>query len=182
MKKTYIFEQPFYSIEVVATGAFCIFILVACIGCFISDTLIPRGLCIVFGIAAAYQAWNTFVSLSNPERVTIDEDEGIISFSGFGRSDIYEISKLSKFLVRPFPSSGKTFIRVNDYNAFKGRYWVPTKMFNDSRELFDSLCNLEYKIHPDSLKARARDVNQEYIDHAEQIKQIQKSKRHKKNK
>ena len=30
MKKTYTFEQPFFNIEVLATGVFCLFLVVVC--------------------------------------------------------------------------------------------------------------------------------------------------------
>lgn len=177
MKKTFLYEPPFYNIEVTFTGVFCAFVLVACIVFAITDTFIPRLLAIIFGCVAFYQVWNTFVSLSNPEKVSVDEEGDTISFSGFGRTDTYKISTLTTFLVRPFPSSGKTYIRVGDHNIFKGRYWVPTKMFSDGAELFQYLCDLEYKVHPDSLKARARTVNQEYLDHADEIKAIREQEK-----
>lgn len=70
---------------------------------------------------------------------------------------------IDSFLVREFPSSGKIYLRVNDASLVSGRFWIPTKMFNDSEELFSLLRDLEYKIHPDSLKARARRTNEEYL-------------------
>jgi len=177
MKKAYIYEQPFYGIEVVFTGVFCVCIALACIFCLVTGRFIPRGLCIVFGIAAIYQAWNTFISLSNPEKVIVDDEKNQLIFSGFGRNDSYTISDIKVFNVRPFPSSGKTFIRINNYRLTKGRYWVPTKMFSDGQELFNYLCDLDYRINPHSLKSRARDVNSEYIAHTDQIK---KGKRNRK--
>lgn len=172
MKKTYVYEPPFYNIEVTFTGVFCAVICVACIVMAVLDAFIPRGLAIIFGAVAFYQVWNTFVSLSNPERVTVDEEGDSICFSGFGREDTYQISKLSTFRVRPFPSSGKTYIRVQNHNIFKGRYWVPTKMFSDGGELFSYLVDLSNKVHPDSLQARAHEVNKDYLEHADQIKSI----------
>jgi|GEM_PF-561764 len=177
MKKTYVYEPPFYQIEVTAVGVLCAAVLVACIWMAVANVGIGPELSVVVGIVCFYQVWNTFVSLSNPERVIVDEDADTITFSGYGRENTYVISELKTFLVRPFPSSGKTYVRVNDHSISKGRYWVPTKMFNDSRELFDFLCNLEYRVHPDSIKARARNVNQEYIDHADQIKAIEERQR-----
>ncbi len=108
MKKSYVYEPPFYNIEVTFTGVFCAVICLACVAIAALDIFIPRGLALVFGAVAFYQVWNTFISLSNPERVEIDEEGDSISFSGFGRVDSYKLSELSTFLVRPFPSSGKT--------------------------------------------------------------------------
>ena len=153
MKKSFVYEPPFYKIEVTFTGVFCAVVCIACIAIAVLDAFIPRGLALIFGAVAFYQVWNTFVSLSNPERVEIDEEGDSISFSGLGRVDSYKLSELSTFLVRPFPSSGKTYIRVQDHNIFKGRYWVPTKMFSDGGELFAYLVNLGNKVHPNSLLA-----------------------------
>ena len=159
------------------TGGFCAVICLACVAIAALDIFIPRGLALVFGAVAFYQVWNTFISLSNPERVEIDEEGDSISFSGFGRVDSYKLSELSTFLVRPFPSSGKTYIRVQNHNIFKGRYWVPTKMFSDGGELFTYLVNLGYKVHPNSLQARAHDVNKDYLEHADQIEAIRSKER-----
>ena len=177
MKRTFVYEPPFYHIEVTAVGVVCAVLLAACVWMAVTGAGLGTELAVVVGVVCFYQVWNTFVSLSNPEKVVVDEDAGTITFSGYGRSDTYVVSELTTFLVRPFPSSGKTYVRVNDHSLVRGRYWVPTKMFNDSRELFDYLCDLEYRVHPDSIKARARNVNQEYIDHADQIKAIEEQQR-----
>lgn len=177
MKKSFVYEPPFYKIEVTFTGVFCAVVCIACIAIAVLDAFIPRGLALIFGAVAFYQVWNTFVSLSNPERVEIDEESDSISFSGLGRVDSYKLSELSTFLVRPFPSSGKTYIRVQDHNIFKGRYWVPTKMFSDGGELFAYLVNLGNKVHPNSLLARTHDVNKDYLEHADQIEAIRSRER-----
>ena len=177
MKRTFVYEPPFYHIEVTAVGVVCAVLLAACVWMAVTGAGLGTELAVVVGVVCFYQVWNTFVSLSNPEKVIVDDDAGTITFSGYGRSDTYVISELTTFLVRPFPSSGKTYVRVNDHSLVRGRYWVPTKMFNDSRELFDYLCDLEYRVHPDSIKARARNVNQEYIDNADKIKAVQERER-----
>ncbi|MCI2187373.1 MAG: hypothetical protein LKK41_03300 [Olsenella sp.] len=177
MKKSYVYESPFYNIEVTFTGVFCAVVCIACIAIAGLDVFIPRGLALIFGAVAFYQVWNTFVSLSNPERVEIDEEGDSISFSGFGRVDSYKLSELSTFLVRPFPSSGKTYLRVQNHNIFKGRYWVPTKMFSGGGELFAYLVNLGNKVHPNSLQARAYDINKDYLNHADQIEAVRSKER-----
>ena len=56
------------------------------------------------------------------------------------------------------------YIRINDSSLFKGRYWLQTRVMTDGRELFQRICDLEFRIHPDTLKARARRVNSEYLE------------------
>lgn len=161
MEKKYTYEAPFYFIEVVLVGVVCIAVMIICRALALFYPILPPGLLVFIAIIAFYQVWNTFISLSNPEIVTLSDSE--ISFAGFNRVHSYKIDELSTFLVRPFPSSGKTYIRVNNHTIFKGRYWVPTKVFSDGKELFAQINELDYKINPDSLKSRARRVNSEYI-------------------
>lgn len=179
MNKCYTYQNPYYQIEVLGTGIFCILIFLVCIWCIVTNQFIGRALGFLFAIPAGYQVWNTFVSLSNPQKVCIDETNDTLTFSGLGRCDTYKLSELSAFLVRPFPSSGKLYIRVNNHNLLKGRYWVPTKVFSDGKELFDWCLEKEYTLHPDTLKARARRVNQEYIDNADEIKALRAKNKNK---
>lgn len=169
MKKSYVYEAPFYFIEVVLVGITSVVVLLIALFLAIFYPIVPKELLLLLAVIAGYQSWNTFVSLSNPETVTISDTS--ISFSGFNRIHEYRIQDIETFLVRPFPSSGKAYVRVNKHGILKGRYWVPTKMFDDGKELFDYLIDLEYKIHPNSIKAKARRVNTAYI-----MKQRSKSK------
>ncbi|WP_035425315.1 hypothetical protein [Atopobium fossor] len=161
MEKKYVYEAPFYFIEVVLVGILCAVVTVICLALAVFRPILSPGLLVFIAAVAFYQVWNTFISISNPETVTLSDSE--ISFSGFNRIHTYKINELSTFLVRPFPSSGKTYVRVGNHNIFKGRYWVPTKMFSDGKELFNQINELDYKLNPASLKSRARRVNSEYI-------------------
>ncbi|MDY2787794.1 MAG: hypothetical protein SOU05_00065 [Atopobium sp.] len=168
MEKKYIYEAPFYFIEVVLVGIVCSVVTVVCLALAVFHPILSPGLLVFIAFVAFYQVWNTFISISNPEVVTLSDSE--ISFAGFNRVHIYKIDELSVFLVRPFPSSGKTYIRINNHNLFRGRYWVPTKMFSDGKELFNQINDLDYKINPNSLKSRARRVNSEYIENKKRKK------------
>ncbi|MFV0381897.1 MAG: hypothetical protein ACK5KR_06725 [Breznakia sp.] len=163
--KTYLYNKKQYFLGVVLTGYFCIFIIIMATILMVLNYL--TGLMIVVIIVAFYTIWNSFISNSNPSKVIIGDD--YISFHSFNRKDIYFYEEIEQLRIREFPSSGKMFIRVNDAGILKGRYWLQTKMFDEGKELFVSLLNIEYCMFPDTLKGRARSVNTEYL-------QIQKQK------
>ena len=159
--KTYTYKEPYFTMEVKVEGAFCVFILLACIWLAYTNAFNMWGLYVVFGVAAFYQVWNTFVARCYSHSVVLEDDA--ISFELFGKTQKYQLSELKEFRVREYPSSGKMYLRVGDHNALHGRFWLSTKVFNDGRELFDRIRDLEYRIHPDTLKARARRTNEEYV-------------------
>lgn len=157
--KIYTYDKKAYFMQVKFTGIFCI--LIACVMAYLAITNVMRGLMIFGMIIALYQVWNTFISNSTPEKVIIDEDS--LTFSSFQKENRYVISEMKQLRIREFPSSGKLYIRIDNAGALHGRYWVQTRQFNDGKELFRTLLDIEYKKHPDTLKARARTVNTEYI-------------------
>ena len=159
--KTYTYKEPYFTMEVKGEGFFCVFLLCACVWLTYTNAFNMWGLYVVFGIAALYQVWNTFIARCYSHSVTLDDEQ--ISFELFGKTQSYKLSDLNEFRVREYPSSGKMYLRVGDHNALHGRFWLSTKVFEDGRELFDRLRDLEYQIHPDTLKARARRTNEEYV-------------------
>lgn len=161
---TYTYLRKYFIIEVVLTGIISIAALILCTIWAIMGIYTP--LMVLLDIAAFYQTWNTFVAIANPETVTFTDEE--ISFSCWGRTDSYRIDELTEFRVREFPTAGKMYLRINKHNIFKGRYWLQTKQMSDGAELFRRIQDLEYRIHPDTLKARARRVNTEYIEAEQQ--------------
>lgn len=167
--KTYTYEQPFFTIEVLITGIFCAFIAVVCLVFAALQMYLPPALSVMFAVVALYQVWNTFIAIANPEKVTFEDDA--ISFSAFGRTDRFAYSDISEFRVREFPSAGKMYIRINDGGLLKGRYWIQSKVMSDGEELFNRILDFEYAKHPDTIKARARRVNTEYLEHQEQIEE-----------
>lgn len=159
--KTYTYKEPYYTLEVKGEGIFCALILIACIWLAYTNTFNMRGLYIVFGFVALYQVWNTFVAKCFARTVTVSEDQ--IAFESLGKTQAYSFEGLSEFRVREYPSSGKMYLRVGNHNVLRGRFWLSTRVFEDGQELFALLRDLEYEIHPDTLKARARRTNEEYI-------------------
>lgn len=158
--KEYVFDKQRFLIEVTITGIFCFAIMILAIILALTGYLAP----LMIGIAciAAYTCWNSFVSKSNSEKVIVDDTS--IRFYAYHREDVYTLSEIRQLRIREFPSSGKMYIRIDHYNAFKGRYWLQTNLFSDGKELFHKLLDIEYAMHPDTLKARARRVNSEYLD------------------
>ncbi len=163
---TYTYLRKYFIIEVVITGFISIGALVLCTIWAIQGTY--PALMLLIDVAAFYQAWNTFVAIANPETVTLTDEE--LSFSCWGRTDTYRIDELTEFRVREFPTAGKMYLRVNKHNLFKGRYWLQTKQMSNGAELFRRIQDLEYQIHPETLKARARRVNTAYLESEQKAK------------
>lgn len=176
MEKTYTYMRRYFVVEVILTGLICIAALIIC-PILAYQGFMP-GIMLVLMIPAFYQAWNTFVAIANPKTVTIDDQ--MISFGAWGRSDTFRFDKLRSFQVREFPSAGKMYIRIDGGNWLHGRYWLQTRVMTDGKELFQRLCDTEYRINPNTLKARARRVNARYIA-AEEHHKCESSKPVKKN-
>ena len=157
--KTYTYIRRYFAIEVIATGIIALAALVICP--LLAARNIMAGIMVVLMIPAAYQVWNTFIAIANPETVTLAD--GFIEFGAWGRHDRYELADVHEFRVREFPTAGKMYVRVNGGGLLRGRYWLQTRVMSDGRELFERICDREYAMHPDSLKARARRVNSEYL-------------------
>lgn len=150
--KQYIYEPKRFFVSVTFTGLFCIAICVACIGAFFDLVPLPRGIAVIAGIVAAYQVWNTFIALANPQVVTIDDTT--IRFGAYGRTDTFALADITTFSVREF--SGKRYVRINGGGMLKGRYWLQTAYVENGDELEAWLADFEYRIDPHSLKSQAR--------------------------
>lgn len=157
--KTYVYIKRYYVLEVMLTGLIAIGALVIC-PLLALNGFMP-GIMIVLIVPSVYQIWNTFVAIANPETVTIDDE--FIEFGGWGRTDKYLWSEINDFRVREFPTAGKMYIRINGGGLFRGRYWLQTRVMSDGKELFRRMCDIEYSMHPNSLKARARRTNSAFM-------------------
>lgn len=170
--KSYMYGKRSFFIQVTFTGIFCIIICFTCV--LLAFVGYMPQMMLFFTLVAAYNVWNTFISKSTSEEVIIDDE--YISFSAYNHCDKYLFSDIKKLRIREFPSSGKMYIRVNESSVLKGRYWIQTKQFENGKELFRALLDLEYKMHPDTLKARARTVNTEYLEAEKHIQPKRKKK------
>lgn len=158
--KEYSYDKRSFLVGVTITSIFCLVLMVVCLLLALFN-IMPALLCFV-ALVAFYTVWNSFISKSNSQKVIITDTS--IQFYCYHRLDTYVIKDIERLSIREFPTSGKMYIRMNHPTIFKGRYWLQTKLFSDGNELFRSLLDLEYKLHPDTLKARARRVNSAYIE------------------
>ncbi|MDR2551614.1 MAG: hypothetical protein LBD31_00385 [Treponema sp.] len=160
MKKEYIYDPKRYFMQITLIGWFCVAVFL--LSLFMIGFSSNRPLFFLAALAAAYTVWNTFLSGSNPNKVILEEDG--ISFESYGKRIKYPFSGITVFLVKDFRGSGKIFLRINRHNLLRGRFWIHTREFNDSEELFLYLLKLEYQTHPDGLKARAWDSTRPDVD------------------
>lgn len=159
-EKEYQIESRFFHIHTTVNGIFA--------GCAIIASIIgilmgfyPKLMGMVI-LVSAYTAWNTFIAISNPQKVVLSDD--FVSFSAYGRTDSFALWELDRFMIREFPSAGKMYIRINKAGLLKGRYWLYTMMYSDGQELFRRLLEIERNIHPDSLKTQAYRSSVKYAE------------------
>jgi hypothetical protein len=151
MSKEYIFDPKVYFTRIILTGIFCVFVFCFSLYMIISGN--HRQLFILIGAVSAYASWNALISGANPNKIILEEDG--ISFVSPGRWNKYLFSEIKVFLAKDFRGSGKIFLRINKSSFFKGRYWIHTREFNDSYELYLFIMKLEHQTHPNSIKSRA---------------------------
>ena len=149
--KEYCYDKKTFTIKVTAISVFCILISLYVIW----QMLVTKQMnMLLILIITGYTIWNSFISMSNPSKVVLSKDG--VTFSAYGREDHYPMADIKSFRVKDFPGSRKMFIRVNGGGILKGRYWVAAYYFNDTDELYNAILELENKIHPGTLKSRAR--------------------------
>lgn len=154
--KTYTYTPKEYNIKVTVPSVFTVFIFIVCIYEIIFSA--NKAVFALVGFIALYTFWDTFVSISNPSQVKISSQ--FLSFIAYGREHQYLLEDIYSFKIKEFRYSGKMFIRINKANRLRGRYWLNTKEFPDGNELFQYMMDLEHHVHPNSLKAIARNSNQ----------------------
>ena len=149
--KEYNYNAKKFRMKVTVTGVFCILIALYAIWQLIV-TKEPIWVAVI--IVAGYTVWNSFVTISNPSKVTLSDEE--IVFSAYGREDHFPMTEIKSFRVKDFPNVRKLFVRINNASWFKGRYWIPAAFFNDTDELYKAILDIEERIHPSTLKSMAR--------------------------
>jgi hypothetical protein len=160
MSKEYIFDPKVYFTRVVLTGIFCIFIFGFSLYMIANDNYTL--LFILIAVVSAYTSWNALVSGANPNKIILEEDG--ISFVSPGRRIKYLFSEITVFLAKDFRGSGKIFLRINKAGFFKGRYWIHTREFNDSYELYLFIMKLEHQTHPNSITSKAWNSTRPEVD------------------
>jgi len=151
--KEYCCNKKIYLWKVIIPAIFALFLLVICAIAIILylDYRLFFGL---VGFVCTYVIWNTAVTSSYPNRIVIGDKS--IAFFSYGKCQEYFFDQIKQFRVRDAFYSKDMFIRINDPVFYKGRFWLNTDYFNQGEELHRLILALEYKIHPASLKAMAR--------------------------
>ena len=160
--KKYTYNKTLYIFDVFITG-------IVAMGTLIIATIYLHSqpaLYLLAALVCVYTMWNCFISKVHPQYITITKEK--LLFNSFNRVDEFKVDEIKKYNLREFSSSGKIYLRINKSNLFSGRYWINTKNYNSSKELFDYLRELDTQLNPDSLKSRAKRVNQEYLKKVEE--------------
>ena len=171
MSKTYTFEDPYFTVEVPVTTAVCAVAAVWCTYHAIRGDFLTPALLLFFVAAGIYQVWNVLVSAAYPHHVIVDDES--ISFCLYNRCDRYVVDEITDLHVRANVRNGRLFIRIDNPTIFRGRYWVNTQDFTDGRELFDYVVDLECKVNPEGLRAKAMRSNEEYLAYQERKRRLE---------
>lgn len=157
--KYYVYKPSHFFIQMTLPGIFTIFIGIFCFFRFLTagqnilDVLI---LCLCM-----YSIWNTFISISNPSEIMIDEKT--IEFCAYGRSHKYEVDQIKNYHMRPLAGNTRIYMTFDNGRILKGRYWIRLCEFSEEKELEYFFYDLEAKINPDSLVVEARKQGRERL-------------------
>ena len=154
MEKRYIYDKKRYSIRILGIGYFSV--LLALYGIY---TIFVSGISVMNAgliFICLYIIYETFITCANPNEVIISDKK--IIFKDPRHTDEYFWSDIKDFRVKELPDRKQVYIRINkdQFDFFKGRYWVYCLYFNDTDELYKFFCNKEMEMHPDTIKAYAR--------------------------
>ena len=154
MEKKYYYNKTRYAVRVLGIGYFAIFLcLYGLYRTFTTGLSIANCALILIDLYIIYE---TFITCANPNEVIISDKK--IIFKDPRHKDEYYWSDIKDFRVKELPDRKQVYIRINkdNFNFFKGRYWVYCLYFNDCDELYKYICAKELEIHPDTIKAYAR--------------------------
>lgn len=150
--KRYTYDFSHYMIQMTIPGIFILFV-----GIYSFYKFLVGGfnfLWILVTIVCIYNTWNTFVSISNPSEITIDDEHLVLS--AFARSHEYMLDKIKKFAMRPVAGGDRLYITIDNGGVFRGRYWIRLSEFNDVKELTNFFYRLDARVNPDSIFTTAR--------------------------
>lgn len=157
--RRFIYDPTMYLFDVIITGI--VSIGAAVVAAWLMLNTIFPALMFLLLVSGVYSAYNLFIAKVHPKVILIEGK--VISFESFGVKKTYCMDQVETFKIREFPSAGKIYLRIASKNNKSSKCWINTKCYNDSQVLFKQLLELEYEKHPDTLKARARRVNTEYL-------------------
>jgi len=150
--KTYAYRKGKFLWDVVGQGLITVALAVFAVYGLVVGLVRP--LMAVVLVVSVYSVWNTFVSGSYVHSVRLSDE--VLAFECFGRTHAYRLDQVHHMRLREFPGTYKVYVRMDDEGLLHGRYWVRGWWMPDGDELFYRLVDLDDRLNPDSLKARAR--------------------------
>ncbi len=155
--KHYTYNSSHYMIQMTVPGVFTLLIGLYSMYKFLTGGFNFLWLLITF--VCVYNVWNTFVSISNPSEIIIDDDT--LTFVAYKGSHVYETKKIEKFAMRPVAGGERMYVMIDKGGILRGRYWIRLAEFNDSKELNDYFYRLDARVNPDSVFTTARKQGRE---------------------
>ena len=148
---TYKYNKKKYFITVTLTSIFIIFLLIYAVIKNIFNFSINIYTFII--LASCYELFNIYIAGVKPLEIELDSQRLILK--GYRKEDIYEIQDL-KYMMTKELANKRLYLRVNNYSLFKGRYWIDTKSYENSENLYLNIMELERLICPNQLKYNHR--------------------------
>lgn len=174
--KKYVYQKKFYDVRIRFAGYFAAVFLFYSIYRYITGREVLWGLAIM---ACVYVVFNTFISMSYPEEIDIDDHR--ITFRSFGKVHSYDFKQIKDFRCKENATSKRVYLRINKDTAglLKGRYWIECTYFENGNELFTWLLQKEDEIHPETVKAYAHKSNEFSPEEKKAIEQRQQERKEK---
>ena len=148
---TYKYDKKKYFITVTLTSIFILLLLVYAVIKNILNFNINIYTFII--LASCYELFNIYIAGVKPLEIELDSHKLVLR--GYRKEDIYEIQDL-KYMMTKELANRKLYLRINKYSLFKGRYWIDTKSYENSDNLYLNIMELERLICPNQLKYNLR--------------------------
>lgn len=149
----YKYDTKKYFVKIILTSIFIGFLLIYAIIKNISNLNISIYTFII--IASLYELFNIYIAMCKPSEIELTDE--VVIFKSFNKERKYEIKNL-KFMMIKELSNKKLYLRIDNYNFFKGRYWLDTKSYENNQELYVNLLELERSVNPNQLKYNTRRI------------------------
>ena len=147
----YKYDKKKYFITVTLTSIFIVLLLIYAVIKNILDFNINIYTFII--LASCYELFNIYIAGVKPLEIDLDSHRFILR--GYRKEDIYEIQDL-KYMMTKELANKKLYLRINQYSLFRGRYWIDTKSYENSENLYLNIMELERLICPNQLKYNHR--------------------------
>ena len=147
----YKYDKKKYFITVTLTSIFIVLLLIYAVIKNILDFNINIYTFII--LASCYELFNIYIAGVKPLEIDLDSHRFILR--GYRKEDIYEIQDL-KYMMTQELANKKLYLRINQYSLFRGRYWIDTKSYENSENLYLNIMELERLICPNQLKYNHR--------------------------